>query len=272
VDPSVLGLEFAGEVIEGSPLWPVGSQVMGICAGEAYSERVVAHERALMPIPSQLSWEEAAAFPEAYLTAFDALERAQLKAGERLLVHAIGSGVGCAVARIGAYLGAEVVGTTRTPWKRERALERLPVSTAVTLEEGDFSPLSALSSQGFGEGFDVVVDLVGAAYLKQNIKALRERGRLVVVGLLGGVKGELPLGLLLARRASVYGTVLRSRPLEEKISLTQEVTRRLLPALERGVLAPPEVHECFEASPQGVEQAHGLMASGALWSKLVCVW
>lgn len=262
----VLGLEFAGEVVNTSGRWQAGDRVMGICSGGGYSEHLCAHEACLLPVPEGWSWAQAGAFPEVYLTAYDALKQTALSAGERVLVHAIGSGVGGAVAQLASWMGAEVTGTTRSEWKRARALAELPVQQVTLLSGGDFSPLSATG------GFDVVVDLIGAAYLPQNLKVLKSKGRLIVVGLLGGVRGELPLGLLLAKRLTVRGTVLRSRELADKIKLTQEVTRLVLPALKLGQLKAPHVDQHFEATPSEVEAAHERLQAAEVWSKLVCLW
>jgi len=262
----VLGLEFAGEVLFDVGRWRAGDRVMGICSGGGYSAHLCANEGCLLPVPDAWSWAQASTFSEVFLTAYDALRQVQLSAGERLLVHAIGSGVGGAVAQLGAWMGATVTGTTRSVWKRDRALDELPVRHVVQLSEGDFTPLTSLG------GFDVIVDFVGAAYLPQNVKALRDQGRLIIVGLLGGVKAELPLGLLLARRLSLRGTVLRSRTLAEKCSLNAEVERKVLPALRAGLLTPPAVDKIFEATPEGIEEAHGRLRRAEAWSKLACLW
>lgn len=261
----VLGLEFAGEVREACGRWHVGDRVMGICAGGAYCEYFYAHEGCLLPVPDHWTWAQAATFSEVYFTAFDALKQADLKAGERLLVHAIGSGVGGVVAQLGTWMGAEVVGSTRSAWKKERALNDLPVKEVALLSEGDFSPLG-------DEGFDVVIDFVGAAYLAQNVKVLRSQGRLILVGLLGGVRGTLPLGLVLANRLTIQGTVLRSRSLAEKLTLTRDIERLIIPAIKNGSLVAPYVDQCFDATPEGVEAAHMRLQNGDVWSKLACQW
>jgi len=262
----ILGLEFAGRVVEGAGRWRAGDRVMGICAGGGYSEHICVHEGCLLSVPEGWSWAEAAAFPEVYYTAFDALRQAELAPGERLLIHAIGSGVGGAAAQLGAWMGAEVVGTTRSAWKQRRALEELPIKGAALISEGDFAPL-----EGYGP-FDVIIDFVGAAYLKQNLGALRAQGRLIIVGLLGGARAELPLGLLLAKRLRVQGTVLRSRELLEKMQLSHELERLVLPALLRGQLSAPHVDRQLRASPEGLDEAHHLLRQGLAWSKLVALW
>lgn len=264
--PDVLGLEFAGEVVRDAHGWRAGDRVAGLCAGGAYAERLCAHPRALIPLPASWSWAQGAALAEAYLTAFDALGAiADLRAGERVLIHAIGSGVGVAAAAVAAWMGAEVVGTTRSAWKRDRALAELPARAVYVVEGGDLDAVAAAEP----EGFHVIIDLVGGSYLEGDVRLLAPRGRVVVVGLLAGAAGQLPLGALLAKRASVHGTVLRSRPEEERVALTQRFCAQVLPALRRGALAPPAVEALSALS---VEVAHERLARGDVWSQLACVW
>ena len=269
----VLGLEFAGRVAAVAPhldedreaLWRVGDRVMGICGGGAYAEFITIDERTLLPAPSHLTSPECAGLPEVCLTAYDALTaRGQLKAGERVLIHAIGSGVGLAAARLAHLMGAEVIGTSRAQWKLDRAKSSLPLSEVWLSEEGRFLPADAR------ESIDVIIDFVGGAYLKENLAALRTGGRLVIVGLLGGIKSELNLGVLLSKRAQIIGTVLRSRSLEDKIELTQNWRHEILPAIIDGRLTPPGIFRTYTAAE--IEQAHSDLLSNQVWSKLVCVW
>lgn len=262
----VLGLEFAGEITRDAHGWRAGDRVAGLCAGGGYSEHITAHPRALIPFPPDWSWAQGAALAEAYLTAYDALDAiAGLRAGERVLIHAVGSGVGVAAAGVAAWMGAEVVGTTRSAWKRDRALADLPMSAVHLVEGGDLSAVVEAEPRGF----DVIIDLVGGPYLEGDLRLLAPRGRVVVVGLLAGATAQLPLGALLAKRASVHGTVLRSRPVEERVALTQRFCARALPALRAGALAPPAVEALSALS---VERAHERLASGEVWSQLACVW
>ncbi len=264
--PDVLGLEFAGEVARDAHGWRAGDRVAGICGGGAYAERLCAPPQTLISVPDGWSWAQGAALAEVYLTSYDALDAiAQLRPKERVLIHAIGSGVGVAAAWVAAWRGAEVVGTTRSAWKRDRALEELPARAVYLVEGGDLSHVAAAEP----EGFDVVIDLVGGPYLEWDVRLLAPRGRVVVVGLLAGASGQLPLGALLAKRASVHGTVLRSRPLEERAALTRRFSEQLLPALSRGELAAPAVEE---VSALCVERAHERLAAGDVWSQLACVW
>lgn len=272
VSSEILGLEFAGiieEVVTGEMADPiesslrVGDRVMGICAGAAYADCVITPLEQLLHIPSSMSMTQAAALPEAYLTAFDALsQQGSMKPKDRVLIHAIGSGVGVAAAHLAHYLGAEVIGTTRSPWKRDRALAELPVEDVWLSQDGSWGQDAP--------PFDVIIDFIGAGYLKQNVKWLAQQGRLVVVGLLGGTRAEINLGLLLAKRAKIIGTVLRSRSTQEKIRLTQKFRQELLPAFNQTTLSAPQVSEVFPAHK--IEEAHDLLASNQTWSKLVGIW
>ena len=269
----VLGLEFAGEIVELGPKlnhsskWQIGDRVMGICSGGGYATHLITSSDLLLPIPLGVSFESAAAIPEVYLTAFDALRHiAKLKSGERVLIHAIGSGVGLAAARLAKWMGAEVIGTSRSPWKLKRAHSTLDLSSTWLSKDGVFLSKSDRNS------VDVVIDFIGAAYLQQNLNALRNQGRLVIVGLLGGAKASIPLGTVLARRLEIYGTVLRSRSEEEKIKLTHSFITTAIDSLGSKI-ALPEVDEVFDASnPQEIDRAHERLKNNQVWSKLVAQW
>ena len=217
--PDVPGLEVAGEIDAAGPGVDarIGARVMTLVPGGGYAEAVIAHAREVLPVPDGWSMEEAGAATESLLTAFDALERAEARPGERVLVHAVGSGVGLAVLALARASGMHVIGTSRTPEKLERA-RRLGLHQGV------------LASEPLPEA-DVAIDLVGGAGLEATLRAMAPKGRIVVVGLLAGASATLPLGLLLARRVRIEGTVLRSRPIEEKIALVQAFRARGLPLL-----------------------------------------
>ena len=271
----ILGLEFSG-VIEAlhdkDSSLKVGDRVMGICAGGAYAEHIIVPRDQLMVIPDEWSFERAAAVPEVYLTAFDALiNQGSLRPGEKVLIHAIGSGGGVAAAHLAHFFKAEVTGTTRSPWKREKGLKELPVSK-IWLSEGGhpFPP-----EQGESPEYNLIIDLVGAAYLPDNIKALALNGRLVVVGLLGGIKGELHLGRLLAKRAKLIGTVLRSRSSIEKINLSMRFQREILTPYREKVISTeylPFVGPSQVYPPEDVLSAYELLEESRTWSKVVCKW
>ena len=235
----VPGLEYAGVVDAlgaGVDAWREGDRVMGLVAGGAYAEQVVVHERELAAIPPGLTDEQAGAAPEAFVTAYDALcVRGRLAPGERVLVHAAGSGVGTAGVQIARALGCHVVGTSRTADKLDRC-RALGLDHGVVPRDGKFA--DEVRGACSGAGVDVVLDLVGGAYLPETLRALAPRGRIVVVGLTAGRTAELDLGALLSLRAEIIGTVLRSRPLEEKIEAARLLGRTLSPWLGRGVVRP----------------------------------
>ena len=232
----VPGLEIAGDVAEVAPgmqAWSVGDRVMGLVGGGGYAEFVAVPADHLIRIPAGWSFEQAAAAPEAYLTAFDALEQAGLKAGERVLIHAVGSGVGLALLQLARQAGATVAGTSRTEAKLVRAVRDVGLEQPVLVRNGVFQPGPELRDWA-----DVVCDLVGGAYLSGNLVATARQGRIIVIGLTGGRSATIDLGMLLAKRVSLIGTVLRSRTPEEKARLTRSFAERVLPAFEKGTLLP----------------------------------
>ncbi len=265
----VPGLEFAGEVEtcggRATRLRP-GDRVMGIVAGGGHAERVVLHERLCLEIPPGLSWEAAAAVPEAFLTAFDALFlRAGLAPGECVLVNAAASGVGTAALQIARASGARVVALSRSADKRRR-LSALGALAAPDPAAPDLA--RAIRDASAGAGVDVVIDLLGASAWRTNVEVLAPRGRIVLVGLLGGATTEVDLAALLIKRATVVGTVLRSRPLEERIELVRRFGRQMLPLLAAGRLQPV----VDRTLPLGeAAAAHRLMERNAHFGKIVLV-
>lgn len=266
----VPGLEYAGEVDalgEGAGLWGAGNRVMGITGGGGHAEYLCVHEREAVRIPQNLSWEEAAAIPEVFLTAYDALFRQmELQVGERLLIHAVGSGVGTAALQLALAAGAVVIGTSRTAEKLERA-RGLGLERAVDTSSGGFAD-AVLDASG-GEGVHAVLDLVGGAALEENLRILAERGRITVVGTMAGTRAGLDLGLLLRRRAHLIGTVLRSRPLEEKIALAREFSKQVLPLLASGRVRPV-IDSTFSFAE--VADAHRRMEENRNFGKIVLHW
>jgi len=262
------GLEFSGtvrDVASTASRWSVGDRVMGICAGGAMSTRIAIHEDTLLPVPAGMSLNDAAAIPEVFMTAFDALAQGGLEAGQQVLIHAAGSGVGTAAIQLVKREGATAVGTSRSEEKLVNAA-RLGLSESLLVTEKLFA--KELKSRQ-GRGADIILDFIGAAYLAENIKALAGQGTLVVIGLLGGVSAELPLGLLLAKRARVIGTVLRSRSLAEKISLTQEFEQAVLPGFASGELVPVIDRVLPMAD---IASAHSYLESNASFGKVVMSW
>jgi putative PIG3 family NAD(P)H quinone oxidoreductase len=266
----VPGLEYAGEVDlvgPGVDRWSTGDRVMGIVGGGAYAEAVVVDEREALPIPNGLGFEEAAAIPEAFLTAHDALfTLLDLGAGEDLLIHAVGSGVGLAALQLARAAGARVFGTSRSGWKLERAVE-LGLDIAIDSESAPFDDV-VLQETG-GKGVAAILDLVGGGYLAGNLRALATRGRVAVVGLVAGRTAELDLGLLLQKRLTLIGTVLRSRTLEEKIAVAEAFSETALPLFTSGRLRPvlDRVYPFTE-----VGAAHEYVEGNRNFGKVVLRW
>jgi putative PIG3 family NAD(P)H quinone oxidoreductase len=262
--PDIPGLEIAGEVDALGPgveRLAIGDRVFGLVGGGGYAEAVVAHERALAKIPGDLSFEHAAAVPEAFITAHDAIVgQADLRGGETLLVHAVGSGVGTAAVQLARALGVHSIGTARTPDKLERA-RALGMDAGVIPEAGKFAD----AVRAHGEPH-VVLELVGGAYLDEDIRAAALRGRIVLVGLLAGMRTEVDLGGILRKRLRIIGTVLRARPLEEKIAVMRTFESQVVPLLARGKIAPViDTVMDLDAAPA----AHQRMASNAGFGKIV---
>ncbi|MCK9517754.1 MAG: NAD(P)H-quinone oxidoreductase [Dehalococcoidia bacterium] len=232
----VPGLEFAGEVIEiGDRVegFALGERVMGLLAGGGQAEQVVIHHRQAMKVPANLSWTEAGALPEVYITAHDAFRQAGLVSGETVLIHAAGSGVGVAAIQIAKAMGAAtIIGTAGSDAKIERARE-LGLTFGVNYrEQPDFA--EAVLAATDGRGADVILDAIGGDYWERNLRSLATKGRMVIIGLMGGAKVDSGLALLLQRRATVIGTTLRARSLEEKAIATRAFEKSVLPHIAAG--------------------------------------
>jgi NADPH:quinone reductase len=268
--PDIAGMEYAGEVDALGPstsLWQVGARVMGLVGGGGHAEYLCVHEREAISVASNLSWEEAAAIPEAFLTAYDALVRQlDVRAGERLLIHAVGSGVGTAAVQVARAAGLTVLGTSRSAAKLERAKE---MGLDVGIDTSSDGWPTRVDEATAGKGVNVILDLVGGSYLPASIRALAPRGRLILVGLTAGRSAELDLGMVLNKRVHIVGTMLRSRSLEEKISLAREFSERMLPLFESGALRPV-IDRVF--SFKEVRDAHRHMESDSNFGKIVLRW
>lgn len=266
----VPGLEYAGTVIavgEGVTRWQPGDRVMGLVGGGAYADYVVVHEREALSIPPGMALTDAAAIPEAFITAHDALiTQLRLVAGESIMVHAIGSGVGTAALQVAAAAGARVLGTSRSAWKLERAAA-YGAMTPILAGEEDLA--TTVLQQTDGQGVDVVVDLVGGAYLEGNLHALAPGGRLIVVGLLAGSTAPLDLRLVLRKRLSLRGTVLRSRSTAEKVVVTETFGAWGLPRFRSGTLRPV-IDRVFPMSAVRAALEH--VRSNASFGKVVLAW
>ncbi|MFE0592914.1 NAD(P)H-quinone oxidoreductase [Micromonospora echinospora] len=232
------GLECAGVVAATAPDvtgWRVGQEVCALLAGGGYAERVAVPAGQLLPVPAGVDPVDAAALPEVACTVWsNVVQIARLAAGETLLVHGGGSGIGTFAIQLGAALGATVVVTARAA-KHER-LRELGASHTVDYREQDF--VEEVRRVTDGRGADVILDIMGGAYLGRNVAALATGGRLVVIGMQGGRKAELDLGMLLAKRASVTATALRSRPVAEKAAIVRGVREQVWPLVESGRIRP----------------------------------
>ncbi len=263
--PNIPGLEFAGEIVEtAEPQFQVGDRVFGITAGESQAEFLLSDARLLVKIPNQLSFVEAAAIPEAFITAHDAvITQGELKQGETLLVHAVGSGVGLAAIQLARAAGAKTVGTSRTTDKLQRAGKFGLDDGILTAGDAGFAEQFNAKSPG---GADVILDLVGGGYFTENLKCLAVKGRLLLVGLVAGRSSEIDLGLVLSRRLKVIGTILRSRPLDEKAAATELFAREVVPLLEsKAVVAVVDRVFSFE----DVRAAHEYLESNESFGKVV---
>jgi NADPH:quinone reductase len=266
--PQRPGLEFAGEIVElgaGIEHFSTGERVFGITAGEAQSEYLCVDASLLMRIPDRLGFVEAAAIPEAFITAHDAvITQGELKSGEALLIHAVASGVGLAALQIGKHFGARVIGTSRSAPKLQRCPDLgLDVAIATT-DDVAFSSLVKQSTGGHGA--DVILDLVGASYLRENLRSLAFMGRMLMVGLTGGTRAEFDMGLALSKRAKLIGTVMRARSVDEKALATRRFAADLLPAIETGKVVP-NIDHVF--SIDEAAKAYKYLASNLSFGKVV---
>jgi putative PIG3 family NAD(P)H quinone oxidoreductase len=270
VPADIIGMEYAGEVDALGPsatLWKMGARVMGIVGGGGHAEFLCVHEREAMPIPQSLSWEDAAAIPEAFLTAYDALfNRLKLRTGETLLIHAVGSGVGTAGLQIARAAGMRVIGTARTAGKLERA-KKLGLDVGIDASRGDWAP--QVEGAIGADRVHAVLDLVGGNYLDGNLRVLAVLGRIVVVGLTAGATAQFNMGVLLRKRLTIVGTVLRARALEEKIALARDFSERWVPLFDTGRIKPV-IDRVFPFSE--VRAAHQLMQSNGTFGKIVMRW
>ncbi|MEA2170909.1 MAG: NADPH:quinone reductase [Solirubrobacteraceae bacterium] len=224
------GLEFAGEVAECGPLvqrFEPGDRVMGVVGGGGQAELIAVHERLVMPIPDELDWDAAGGVPEVFTTAHDAIfTQGGLCAGERLLVHGAAGGVGSAAVQLGQMAGARVTATVRNEHSRKQ-IAALGVNAIAPDEFVDEGP------------FDVILELVGAPNMPDNLKALASRGRVCVIGVGAGFKAEVNLVALMGKRGSIHASTLRARSLEDKADAARRIERTVLPGFASGDLMVP---------------------------------
>ena len=263
--PEIPGLEFAGTVAavgERVRLWQPGDRVMGIEAGGGYAERIATHERQLMAVPAEMSLTDAAAIPEVFLTAWDALVlQGGLTSGRWALVHAGASGVGTAAIQIATVIDARVA-VTCSSGKAELCRS---LGADLVLERSPHDWL-ADAKAAVPDGFDTVLDVIGGEEINRNLDAVALRGTIVQVGLMGGGDAPVNVGMLLARRATWVGTTLRARPLEEKVAVTRRFAAEMLSHLAAGRIRP--VVDCVFPLAQ-IADAHRRMAANANAGKIV---
>lgn len=266
--PNIPGLEFAGEIADigiNVKDRSIGDRVFGITAGDAQAEFLLTDESVLANIPDNLRYAEAAAIPEAFITAHDAIiTQSGLRSGETLLIHAVGSGVGLAALQIGKAIGAVVFGTSRTSVKLEQC--KLFGLDEAILTGGEINFAEIVMEKTGGKGIDVILDLVGASYFQDNLSSLALKGRLMLVGMTGGTTTDFNLGPVLYKRLALKGTVLRARPVSEKAEATRAFSADILPLLESGKVKP-NVDKVFPVME--VKAAHEYLESNESFGKVI---
>ena len=265
VQPEIPGLEFAGTVAamgDRVTMWQVGDRVMGIEAGGAYAERIATHERQLLAVPASIDLVDAAAIPEVFLTAWDALVlQGGLSSGRWALVHAGASGVGTASIQIAKAIGARIA-VTCSAGKGELCRS---LGADLVLDRSPNDWLAAAQS-AVPAGFDTILDVVGGEEIDRNLQAVAQRGSIVQVGLMGGGSTQVNVGLLMAKRAHWVGTTLRARPIEEKVAVTRRFAAEMLPLFDEGRLRPV-IHRRYPFAQ--IADAHRLMESNANAGKII---
>ena len=268
VRADIPGVEIAGvidEVGDRVQGWKRGDRVMALVNGMGHATRIAVHERMLMPIPTNLDFAQAASIPEVFLTAYDALMlQCELSLGESVLIHAVGSGVGTAAVQLAHAQSCLTFGTAGSAEKLEQA-RALGLDVGINYHEADFAEV--IERETGGAGVNVILDLIGAPYWEQNQKAIGVKGRMILVGSLGGAMLEkTSVGFGGGKRASMRGTALRSRPMEEKAILVQLFNQRIIPLFARGIVKPV-IDRVFPF--EEISAAHSLMESNANFGKIV---
>jgi putative PIG3 family NAD(P)H quinone oxidoreductase len=265
------GIEFAGEVEsvgDEVSLWKPGQRVFGIIGGGAQAEFLVTPENQLAEVPANLDWVSAAAVPEAFITAHDALfTQADLRIAESVLVHAAGSGVGIAAVQLGRAAGANTFGTSRTADKLERA-KTYGLSGGLVIKDDPFVLVDAVHEWTGGQGINVILDLVGAKYLDASLSVLAPRGRMMLVGTTSGSKAILDFARVMSKRAKIVGTILRARSPEEKAVATRLFGAHVVPLLASGQVRPV-IDSVYQLNQ--VREAHTRMESNESFGKIVLV-
>jgi putative PIG3 family NAD(P)H quinone oxidoreductase len=263
------GLEFAGEIAEvGSSLsrWKPGQRVFGLLGGGAHAEYVVTYEHLLAEIPANLDWAQAAAVPEVFITAHDALwTQANLRPGETVLIPAVGSGVGLAAVQLARAVQAVPYGTSRTADKIEQA-KPLGLEDGLAVRDNFDDLQTAAEKWTAGKGINVLLDLVGGPYVKASQKLMAHKGRMILVGTMAGGSYELDARYVMGKRLQIRGTVLRSRSLNEKSAATRLFAAEVVPLLAHGVLRP-NVDSVFPLAE--ISKAHQRLESNETFGKVV---
>jgi len=266
------GIEFAGEVAEVGPevrMWKPGRRVFGLVGGGAQAEYLATHERLLAEIPANLTWAEAAAIPEVFMTAHDALwKQAALRPGEAVLIHAVGSGVGLAAVQLVRAIQAVPYGTSRMAEKLVPA-KQLGLQDGLAVRENLDDIASAVERWTGGKGVNVLLDLVGGPYVKASQKAMALKGRMILVGTVAGGSYEIDSRHVMGKRLQIIGTALRARSLEEKISVTQAFAAEVVPLFASGTLRP-NIDSTFKMAD--IARAHERLESNQTVGKVVLVW
>ena len=264
--PEIPGLEFAGTVKavgERVTAWKVGDKVMGIVSGGAYAEELALHERQAMAVPAGMSLHDAAAIPEVFITAWDALVvQGGLTSGRWAMVHAGASGVGTAAIQICKAIGARIIVTCSSG--KVQSCKELGADVVVDYGSQDF--VEEVQKATNGTGVDVVLDVIGGDYVERNIASLAVKGHIIQVGVMAGKPMPFNVGLLLGKRASITGTVLRARPLDEKIAITQRFVSEMLPLFDTGALKPV-IDSSYSIAD--VAKGHEFMATNGNVGKIV---
>jgi NADPH2:quinone reductase len=265
---NIPGLEFAGEVAElgaGATYWEKGDRVFGLTPGGAHAEYVVVEEGRLAAIPGGMDWVTAAAIPEVFITAYDAISQANMRPGEKVLIHAVGSGVGIAAVQIARSFGGVPFGTSRTPDKVERA-KQFGLEAGCVVDD-KLSQLEEFTKEVTNsEGFNVVLDLAGGPYVTASVKALAQKGRIMLIATMAGNDITLQLGQVLGKRAHLIGTILRARPLEEIAEVMRAFGEHVVPLFAAGRLRPV-IDKVFTIS--NIQDAHRHQESNQSFGKIV---
>ena len=267
------GLEVSGTIEKlGAEVtgWTVGDRVAALLSGGGYAEFVPVPAGQLLPVPEGFDLTEAAALPEVLSTVWsNIVGRARIEAGEWLLVHGGGSGIGTAAIQIANHLGVKIAVTVGSERKAEFCRE-LGADAVINYRDEDFVERvhEICTHEDGSTGADVILDIIGAKYLERNIKALATDGRLVIIGMQGGTKTEINLGWLMQPRKSVSATTLRARPKEQKIAIVSEVAERLWPAVTAGDIRPI-IHETLPIAEAA--QAHQALEDGANIGKVLLI-